>query len=195
MSAFTLHFYKNLLLSLSSFSTSHAWQNIVCLSVFVLPIIMIAAFGAGAFRGFRTENTHGRILMIVEIILAAVLVSCGAFLFIKRVPTWTSLLFLSTLCASLYFTGSRLGIFIASLRHGPIAIYSIITVFIVLVLFLVFSSSIPSFSLSKDGLKKTYNSLTGHDPSSEDKGSFWKSTTGEDNPNENKKNDFWKDKK
>jgi hypothetical protein len=156
---------------------------------------VIATFCAGAFRGFRTEKTHGRMLMIVEIILAAVFISCGAFLFIKHVPAWITLLFLCAICASLYFTGSRLGCFIASLRHGPIAIFSIISVFIVLVLFLVFSSSIPAFSLSKDGLKKTFNSLTGHDPSSEEKGLFWKSTTGEEKPNENKKDDYWKDKK
>jgi membrane protein CcdC involved in cytochrome C biogenesis len=171
------------------------WQNILCLHLFVFAFIVIAAFGAGAFRGFRTENTHGRMLMIVEIILAAVFISCAAFLYFKPVYAWTSLLFLSALCVSLYFTGSRAGLFFASLKQGPIAIYSIISVFIVLVLFLVFSSSIPAFSLSKEGLKKTYNSLTGHDPSSEEKGSFWNSTTGEENPNDNKKNDFWKDKK
>jgi hypothetical protein len=170
------------------------WQNILCLHLFVFAFIVIAAFGAGVFHGFRTERTHGRLLMMVEIILAAVFVSCGAFLFINPVA-WTSLLFLSALCASLYFTGSRAGLFVASLKQGPIAIYSIITSFIVLVLFLVFSSSISAFSLSKEGLKKTYNSLTGHDPSSEEKGSFWKSNIGEENPNENKKNDFWKDKK
>lgn len=195
MTAFALHFYKNLLLSLGSISHNHVWQNILCLSVFLLPVIIIAAFGAGAFRGFRTENIHGRMLMIVEIILAAVFISCGMSLFINPVHAWTSLLFLSTLCASLYFTGSRAGLFIASLRQGPIAIYSIITVFIALVLFLVFSSSIPDFSLSKEGLKKTYNSLTGHDPTSDEKGSFWKSNTGEEKPGENKKDDYWKDKK
>jgi hypothetical protein len=191
MTVFALHFYKNLLLSLSAISHNHVWQNILCLNLFIFSFTVIAAFGAGAFRGFRTEKTHSLLLMIAEIILAAVFVSCGAFLFIKPVHAWTGLLFLSALSASLYFTGSRAGLFIASLKQGPIAIYSIITVFIVLVFFLVFSSSIPAFSLSKEGLKKTYNSLTGHDPSSEEKGSFWKSTTGEDNPNENKKNGFW----
>jgi hypothetical protein len=195
MTNLALHFYKNLLLSLCSFSNNHVWQNILCLHLLILPFIVIATFCAGAFRGFRTEKTHGRMLMIVEIILAAVFISCGAFLFIKHVPAWITLLFLCAICASLYFTGSRLGCFIASLRHGPIAIFSIISVFIVLVLFLVFSSSIPAFSLSKDGLKKTFNSLTGHDPSSEEKGLFWKSTTGEEKPNENKKDDYWKDKK
>jgi hypothetical protein len=135
----TFHFYKNLVLSLSSLSPGHFWQSAIHWHFIFLPVILIAFLCSGTFRGYRTEQIHGRKLLIMEIVLLALWISSAIVLFINPCNSWPGLFFLTAFSASLYLTGTRLGSFFASLRQGPIAVCGFITVFIVLLLAIAFS--------------------------------------------------------
>jgi hypothetical protein len=183
--------YAHLIISLKTISRAGQWRGILHLHLFFLPVIPGLLLFLGAYRGFRTGRRAGTVMLFFEIAVFAGSIGGGILLFLNPHLPFIGVLFYISLCALLYRLGARAGYFLKLHKRDPLATYAIVIGIGAVLLFFLLSSNMPSMQFTKEGLKQTYRSITGSDPTSEEKSSFWKGNTGEAAPSDQKKDEFW----
>ncbi|MDD5674783.1 MAG: hypothetical protein PHC61_11505 [Chitinivibrionales bacterium] len=183
--------YAHLIISLRGLSDGPAWRTILHAHVFFIPAIPLGLFCIGAYRGFKREIRSSGVKVFFEFLLAAGCVTCAVALYRKPHLAYIGAAFYLCLAFTMYNAGLRVGEYLYVHKNAPIVTYLFIFGVIAVVIFVLLSMNTPSMQFTKEGLKDTFRSITGSDPTSEEKGSFWKGNTGEENPNDQKKNEFW----
>jgi hypothetical protein len=186
--------YAHLIISLKTLSTGRAWRTILHGHTFFVPVIPFVLFFLGAYRGFKRGIRTSGIRVFFEFVLAAGCIACAFLLYQKPHLPYIGLLFYLCITFAMYNAGLRAGAYLFAHKNAPIMTYLFITGVIVVVLFILLSVNTPSVQFTKDGLKQTYREITGSDPTSEEKTSFWKENTGDEHPNDQKKDEFWDSK-
>ncbi len=78
-------------------------------------------------------------------------------------------------------------------KNGWYLLYTLCVIVLFIGVYLINGAPAMSISpgTSKEQLRETWKSITGENPNAEEKRTFWKGALGEDNPNSNKKSDYW----
>jgi hypothetical protein len=192
MASFALHFYKNLVFSLSGFSEHAVWQSLLDWHFLFLPAVSILCIFAGTFLGVRTERKPGTVFYCFLVVFAAVCIISGVWLVLQPAPYWVGLAYYAAFSFGLGLAAYRAGVGIRILSNGPIVTYIIIGTAVVSVFFILFSYNLPSIPVTREELKKTFKSISGRDPNAGEKKAYWKGTVGEENPSAGKQDDHWK---